>query len=398
MQKLIDSFEKVFIQEKSLNSEAARRALEIFPAQKIQIVSSDPLEKGPLTAEQFSRSKKVLYYCEFEGQFFKRCPGATQKKTLTCCNYHVLNLGLQCNMNCSYCYLQSYINSPMTKIYTNVDRALVELEDMAKDFPDHPFRVGTGEVVDSLSLDLLTGNSRKLIDFFRRYPKWTLEFKTKSAQVDQFLDTPHAGNVVVSWSMNPSAVIEKEEHGTASLEERLSAAKKCRDRGFPLAFHIDPMIWHPEWKENYRLLTDTIKSRFSPSDVSVISVGSLRFQPEQRSMMRERFGTRSWVVQSEVFQSEGGKLRYDRELRQEMMKFVIDEFKNHDSRWRIFMCMETPENWIETFSATPLQVPELKAMFKPLPKIPDQTFQSIDVTGKSTHPSSDGKSLGGFSV
>jgi spore photoproduct lyase len=124
-------------------------------------------------------------------------------------------------MNCSYCYLQSYLNSHVTKIFTNIDQALSELSEMAASFGDHSFRVGTGEVIDSLSLDEITLYSRKLIAFFNRHPNWILEFKTKSAKVDQFLDLATLGNTTVSWSINPSKIIEKEEHGTARLHERL---------------------------------------------------------------------------------------------------------------------------------------------------------------------------------
>ncbi|PIS11946.1 MAG: hypothetical protein COT73_01170 [Bdellovibrio sp. CG10_big_fil_rev_8_21_14_0_10_47_8] len=370
---LIDHFEKIYLDESSRNSELAQRLTEIFPSEKISWVKGLPSQdSGPLSAKQFGQSKKQLYVKPFEGHFFKRCPGSTQKKVLTCCNYYVLNLGQQCNMNCSYCYLQSYLNTPAMLMYSNIDQALQELEEMAAAHPDLPYRVGTGEVIDSLSLDPLTLYSRKLISFFRRYPKWTLEFKTKSDCVDQFLDCEHAGNVVVSWSINAPQVIDKEEHGTASFEQRLAAAKKCVDRGFPIAFHIDPLIYHPGWKQNYQTMMTRIQESFRPEQVHVLSVGALRFQPEQRHMMRERFGMDSWVTSAEMFPSEGGKWRYDQGLRQEMFDFIIQGFKSVDPRWRIFMCMETPESWISAYDKTPNQVPELKELFRPLPRVPSE--------------------------
>jgi len=375
--ELISHFEKIFIDERSRSSELANRVQQIFPAEKIEFVGLAPIEhKGPLSAEQFSRSKKLLYIKPFDGHFFKRCPGASQKKVLTCCNYHVLNLGQQCNMNCSYCYLQSYLNTPTMQMYSNIDQALVELEEMASLHPTSPFRVGTGEVIDSLSLDEISLFSRKLIAFFQKYPKWTLEFKTKSDKVDQFLDCEHAGNVVVSWSINAPRVIAGEEHGTASFDARLAAARKCADRGFQVAFHIDPLIFHPDWQQGYEELVSAIHRNFKPSEVHVISVGALRFQPEQRHLMRERFGMKSWVTSAEMFPSEGHKLRYDQALRREMLDFVIQSFKSEDSAWRVFMCMETPESWISSYDKTPLQVPELKDLFRPLPKIASDTLQA----------------------
>ncbi len=370
-ESLIQHFEKIFIDVKSLESPVAKRAIKYFPNEKIEIVQQEPWSdhKGELSASQFDRSKRNLFLTPFAGQFFKRCPGATQKKTLTCCNYYVLNLGSQCNMNCSYCYLQSYLNSPVMKIYTNIDQALNELGEMAEKHSELPYRVGTGEIIDSLSLDEITLYSRELIEFFRKYPRWTLEFKTKSNRVDQFLDLAPAKNVVVSWSINPPEIINSEEHGTARFEERIHAAKKCAEAGFSLAFHIDPIIWHPNWKENYSYLVKTLTKEFSPEQINVISLGTLRFQPEQRHMMRERFGLKSHVTSAEMFSSEGGKLRYDAALRNEMFQFVKNEFYATDSRWNIFLCMETPETWIQSFEKTPMQVPGLKDFFRPLPAI-----------------------------
>lgn len=378
MSSLLPVFEKIFIDVSSEKSEVAERVRALYPANIIFSINEKEdsflNKKGDLTAEEFSQSKKTLLLTTYKGHFFKRCPGATQKKSLTCCNYHILNLGSQCNMNCSYCYLQSYLNSPTTKIFTNIDQALEELKEMADTHFDQPFRVGTGEIIDSLSMDYVTLYSKKLISFFNNYPKWTLEFKTKSNQVEQFLDTASIGNTVVSWSINPPFIINSEEHGTARFEERIAAAKKCRDRGFKIAFHIDPMIWHKEWKENYSYLAEQINFHFKPSDVHIISLGALRFQPEQRHMMRERFGLNSLVTRAEMFSSEGNKLRYDATLRSEMFQFMIKKMKSLDSNWNIFLCMETPETWIQSFEKIPMQVPELRSLFKPLPQVRD--FQS----------------------
>lgn len=372
----------VYINESTLNSSVSQRVLRYFPKEKVKIVAEEPWadSKGELSAADFNRSKKNLYLTEYPGHFFRRCPGATQKKTLTCCNYYVLNLGSQCNMNCSYCYLQSYLNSPIMKIYTNIDKALGELEEMASQHSHLPYRVGTGEVIDSLSLDEITLYSRQLISFFKKYPKWTLEFKTKSNRVDHFLDLGAVSaaatlpadatkNIVVSWSINPPYIIDSEEHGTASFTERIDAAKKCVKAGFSLAFHIDPIIWHEDWKKNYSDLVKNLCENFTPEQVNIISLGTLRFQPEQRHMMRQRFGLKSLVTSAEMFPSEGGKMRYDASLRNEMFQFVLNEFRSRDSRWNIFLCMETPETWISSFEKTPMQVEGLKNFFRPLPKV-----------------------------
>lgn len=367
VKKLVDEIETLSIHEESRDSTVAHHLLSVFPPEKIHWVKSQPFSEvqGDMSAREYDRSKKHLYLTPFKGQFFKRCPGASQKKSITCCNYHVLNLGLQCNMNCSYCYLQSYLNTPIMTIFSNIDQALAELQSLSETKGDFPLRVGTGEVIDSLSLDPLTLYSRSLIDFFRHHPQWVLEFKTKSDHVDQFLNTEHIGNIVVSWSINPQEVIEHEEHGTASLENRLQAAERCVKHGFPIAFHLDPMIYHTGWQKNYEALIRELTSRFQRKDIHGITIGTLRFQPEQRHIMRERFGMKSWVTQAEMFASESGKLRYDSQVRTSMFRFAVDTFKKY-SDIPISICMETPESWIATYEKLPNQMEDLKSFYRPV--------------------------------
>lgn len=367
MRELISKFDHVYIDVAAVSSPLAARVRALFPADKVSLTDGPPRGdrdgRGELSPAEFSRSKRRLYLAPFKGRFFKRCPGA--RPGLSCCNYFVLNWGLQCDMNCSYCYLQSFINTPALTVYTNLDDALAELREMSPDLAGRALRVGTGETVDSLSLDELTLYSRRLVAFFRDFPEWTLEFKTKSDRVDQFLDVEHAGNVIVSWSVNPQWIVEREEHGTASLERRLAAAERCLARGFKVSFHIDPMIWHPEWRENYAGLVDAIHARFRPEQVPYMSVGALRFQSEQRTMMRERFGMKSYVTQAEMFMSSDGKLRYDGAVRREMFQFVLDRFRALDPAWRLFMCMETPETWLQTNGHSPFKDPKLHDLFDP---------------------------------
>lgn len=366
----LDSISKKFttvsIEKAALNSPLAQRCFNVFPPEKIEVVEGKPttFSKGHMSAQDYTLSKKRLFLTEHPGHFFKRCPGA--KKGLACCNYYVLNLGQQCDMDCSYCYLQSFLNTPYTVIYTNIDKALSELAEMYDSHSSSRVRVGTGEVVDSLSLDPLTNYSHALVDFFRDKPNWNLEFKTKSSYVENLLAIPASPNVIVSWSINPQYIVETEEHGTASLADRLAAAKRCLDHGYQIAFHIDPVIWHTNWKQNYLELAETIHSQFRPQDLPYISLGALRFQSEQRDIMRERFGMNSWVTRAEMFKSTSGKMRYDQSLREEMFQTIIQKFKELDRKWKIFLCMETPETWVNTTGQLPYKQENIRSLFKPL--------------------------------
>ena len=266
-------------------------------------------------------------------------------------------------MDCSYCYLQSFINFPAVVIYTNIEDALKELQQIKKTHFNQYIRIGTGEQTDSLSLDDLSLYSQKLVTFFKDCPHWQLEFKTKSHNTKNFEDLDHRGNVTVSWSVNPEEIVSREEHDTSSLDQRLSAAKKVVEKGFLVSFHIDPMIYHPKWKALYGELTRKITQQFSSKKVNHISIGALRFPQSQRAVMRKRFAMKSLVCRGEFFKGRDGKLRYDNSLRQEMFQFVFQSFKKHSPNWNVFLCMETPENWLNVMKTIPIKIPSLKRDF-----------------------------------
>lgn len=360
MEKL-NSFDWIYIHKDSEKSEIGQRVLNTPFGKSISFVDDDFFKKGVLTPQVVEKSKKTLYLKPFKGSFFKRCPGAKPK--LLCCNYYVLNLGQHCEMDCSYCYLQSFINFPAVVIYTNIEDALSELKELRNQYEDQYLRIGTGEQTDSLSLDDISRYSEKLVSFFKDCPKWVLEFKTKSHNVKNFEDLPHKGNITVSWSVNPEEIVTKEEHGTSSLMDRLKTARRIKDKGFQVSFHIDPIVYHPGWKENYGGLADQIVSSFQPEEITHISLGALRFPLSQKGLMRERFGMKNYVSQGEFFKGTDGKLRYDNELRQELFQFLWNRFKGKDSRWNTFLCMETPENWLHTALKPPRKDPALKKDF-----------------------------------
>jgi spore photoproduct lyase len=360
---LIKQFKNIYIEESSLSSNSAKRVLQIFPEDRIHIIKNKSELKtlSNMSAKQFNESKRNLLLSSFKGKFFKRCPGA--RPGLICCNYFVLNLGQHCEMDCSYCYLQNLINFPFVTIYTNIEDALSELTEIAQEMKGQKLRIGTGEITDSLSLDDISLYSARLVNYFKEKPEWTLEFKTKSANIKNFVDKEHCGNIIVSWSLNPQYIIEKEEHNTASLKDRLNAARLCRNRGFPVAFHLDPVIYHEDWKENYSDMVQKICTLFKPTEISHISLGALRFQPEQRHLMRERFGMNSLITRGEYFKSSDGKLRYDSELRQEMFRFIFSQFKSYHPKWNLFLCMENKENWMAVTDNIPSKIEHTKSLF-----------------------------------
>ena len=285
--------------------------------------------------------KRVIAIAKQKGKWLERCPG-TQKHI--CCNYLVVNNAVNCPFDCTYCYLQAYINNNVLTLYANLNDLFEALSDFTKKEKRVYYRIGTGEFSDSLALDKATGLSRKLISFFASQNNHLLELKTKSDQVDHLLDLDHAGNTVIGWSVNPQKIIESEEVGAVSLDERLAAAKKCVEAGYPVAFHFDPIIYYKNWEEDYKEVVDLIFKQINPQKIAWISLGALRYPPQLKEIIEARF-PHSQITLGQLDVGEDKKMRYFEEIRIEIFKKMFGYIRGHSKEVFVYLCMESQEVW-----------------------------------------------------
>ena len=153
-----------------------------------------------------------------------------------CCpNYwHFSPYGF-CPYGCAYCYLagtQGVRFSPTVKIFLNLPEILDEVDRTARRLGE-PTAFYLGKLQDGLALDPLTGYSRQIVPFFADHPQARLTLLTKSADVSNLLDLDHRGHSILSWTLNPKAVVEAFERNTPALEERIRAMEACAARAIP---------------------------------------------------------------------------------------------------------------------------------------------------------------------
>src|SRR6476620_3416176 len=232
-----------------------RNALPLIPFRTVDAVSTEN-GRTDFSASTFGASKKRLFLTRHKGDFLKKCPGSDGQ---VCCNYFVINFASNCPMDCSYCYLQEYLaDNSQLKVFSNVGDLIEEADQVLTKHRGVFFRIGTGEITDSLALEPYTGMVGAMIPYCIQQPNLRLELKTKSDCVDSLLNFDPKGRVVVAWSMNPQRVIDWDENDTASFAERLSAARRCQEAGYRLGFHFDPMIEYPGWETDYEMMLEEV--------------------------------------------------------------------------------------------------------------------------------------------
>ena len=291
--------------------------------------------------------KEILFLTRNQGPFIRECPGT---RHYTCCGYKILHIGTFCTMDCAYCILQSYFHPPMLQYFLNHDRMEEELATLfeAREIS----RVGTGEFTDSLIWEIWTPLSERLIGLFSLQKRAVLELKTKTTAIDSFQSLSHNRKTILSWSVNTERIIQTQERGTASLDARLKAAVRAQKWGYPVAFHFDPVIDYPEAGKAYRTVIGKIFDHVSPENIVWISLGSLRFMPDLKPIIRQRFPD-SKIPFGEFITGIDGKMRYFKPLRIALYKEIAGEIFKRAPEICLYFCMEDDIVWERTFGFTP---------------------------------------------
>lgn len=284
-----------------------------------------------------------------KGSILKPCPGT---RGYICCGYRILNVGTNCPLDCSYCILQAYLKEHDLKIFSNIEERLGEVADVIDSSPQEIFRIGTGEFTDSLALEPIARFSSRLLPFFSERKNAVLELKTKTTNVGTLLASRHRRGIIVSWSLNSPFISEREEKRAPSLKARLEAARLCQQEGFALGFHFDPIVAHRDWKDGYLRTVELLDRYIDPRGVIWISMGSFRFMPELKAIVRKRH-PESCILDGEFIAGLDGKMRYFKPIRLELYKLVKDFLMNWEKDLCLYLCMESDEIWQKAMGWSP---------------------------------------------
>ena len=344
---------KVLVQEDALNYSFTHKILEKLRDREIRILKKEP---HFLDDPRYEPKKDTLYLLVYRGSFLKPCPGTKQ---YICCKYQILNVGINCPLDCSYCILQAYFNQPYLRIFVNIEDGLKEVLSYIDKKKDEIFRIGTGEFTDSLALDPIAEWSKILIPQFSKRKNVILELKTKTMNIEGAISLPYRERIIISWSLNSPFISSKEEHGAISIRKRIELASICQKEGFIVGFHFDPLIFYPDWKEDYLRTIDLMDKYLDPSKIIWISLGSFRYMPELKDIIIRRH-KKSIVLNGEFIKGMDGKMRYFKPIRIELYSYMHEKLSSWYKDLGIYLCMESDDVWKESFGWSPKNSQGLK--------------------------------------
>jgi DNA repair photolyase len=165
---------------------------------------------------------------------------------------------------------------------------------------------------------------------------------TKSADVGNLLDLDHQGHAILSWTVNPRAVIETFEKNTPPLEKRIAAMEAAARAGYPVRAVVMPIIPIPGWEAIYREFLTDLLSRVR---LWRITLGSICSYPQTVRLMEQKLGPDNPIsTQLDQRQSRmsDGRARFPQGLREEVYRHLLRTIRQQDADVEIGLCLEEP--------------------------------------------------------
>lgn len=248
---------------------------------------------------------------------------------------------IDCKYDCEYCYLQYYFQTKVPVIFVNRDEVLDKTEEILLNYDTPYFHVG--EVCDALAFDDLTGFSLDLVNLFAKHTNGTIEFRTKSTNVENLVSIENPPeNVIPSWTFSPQSIAEKVEHKTPSFNERLHAAKSCQQSGYTVGVRLDPIIRIPGWEDQYKHMVEELLTTLDAGLIDNITLGTPKHNKMLFEAIKKRFPD-SPTILGEIFPSTDGKYKYLKFQRIDIYKKIISWIKEFSQDIKIELSIESDE-------------------------------------------------------
>lgn len=231
------------------------------------------------TPREYQHLKKVLVLAVEKMRGFEGCKPSAE--------FH-LPLAGGCPGGCQYCYLAStYEMRPFLRLYVNLEEILQQAGAEIRKAAPALTRFEGSSKADTLALEHLSGSIATCIQFFAKQEYGRFRFVSKFDNVDGLLHLAHGGHTKIRFSINSEYVIRQFEQHTASLAERIMAARKVADAGYPLGLIVAPLMRHDGWPEAYLAALDQLAEGLGPHAAGPISFELIqhRFTPKAKRVI-----------------------------------------------------------------------------------------------------------------
>ena len=193
------------------------------------------------------------------------------------------------------------------------------------------------------------GACKTLVEQFAELKDRYIILFTKSANVDFLLPLNHKGHTIMLWTLSTHTASRQIEPRAGTMEERIEAARKCQEAGYPVRFKFKPFVpiknWRAETTETLEMLFDNVR----PDNVCIGPLHAIGGEGKIGPRLERVFG-RDLIDEDFIntYQDPEDEWRiFPFELRKEICRFFISECKRLSPSTPASFCSETIQMWDE---------------------------------------------------
>lgn len=250
-----------------------------------------------------------------------------------------------CPHGCIYCP-----GGRVAVIFTNVEEFVEkQVIPASRQEPWQKVFMFNSSLTDTPCFEPEYGLSKLLVEYFATTPDQHYLIHTKSNNTDFLCDLDHRGHTIVLWSLTGETGERLVEPGTPSGIERIEAARRCQQAGYPIRFKLKPIVPVRGWRDEYSRLVERIFARTRPDNIGLFMLAWMDYQELAASLDLEvldpAFRT---AVRDHADEMKGVPAGpFPHEVRAEVYSFIIEQIRKHDADVPLFLCTETPAMWAD---------------------------------------------------
>ena len=247
-------------------------------------------------------------------------------------NFYYTSSIINCVYDCEYCYLQGVYSSGNIVIFVDIEKVFEEVEELYNKLKSLYLCVSYD--TDLLAIENICSFSEKWYHFIKDKKDLKIELRTKSANIDKFLNLDVLDNFIIAFTLSPEGIALKNEKYTASLKNRVKAIKELQNKGWKVRICIDPLIYIDDFEKNYSEMIEYLFSEIDKNKVIDVSIGVFRTSKEYLKKMRNQ--NKKSEILYYPFECIDGVYTYSDKLKSYMIDFIKEKFLKYINIERIY--------------------------------------------------------------
>ena len=325
-------FSYIYIEKKILNNKNTLEILSKFKDVKI-IEIDNYKEVFSSNNQDFHLQKlgqKLILASNKSNMIYE---GAVVCESFENDNFYYTSSIINCIYDCEYCYLQGVYSSGNIVIFVDIEKVFEEVEELYNKLKTLYLCVSYD--TDLLAIENICGFSEKWYYFIENKKDLKIELRTKSGNIDKFLNLKPLDNFIIAFTLSPENIALKNEKYTASFKNRVKAIKELQEKGWKVRICFDPLIYSDNFEKNYSEMIEYLFSEIDSEKIIDISIGVFRISKEYLKKMRNQ--NQNSEILYYPFECIDGVYTYSDKTKSYMINFIKEQFLKYININKIYI-------------------------------------------------------------